>query len=429
MDQLSPGGGDFDLVAASIRADAGDQRTFLDVLAAKLQDALPGHVTVQREGGLFAREHRVRQVVCTVNQRRYELEWKGGAIEARMGAAGNPRLVQPMVLDQLVELLSRDLVAEARASNSARAAMDALVEGRLPADQIVRPAEAGAAIVYRRPPGRVALTAVLVVGNDEVGVLVQGDHVLGPVPAGRHELSTLGLEAGELTVLAENQEVDVAIYLVATRELPGLKFGGMVDKVLDPATGLAVGLRVFGDYGVRVADARVLANSLGAAAEPIDNDRLNVLMRSLLMKVLREDVVTHITEQGWPILGLAAHTQAIEDETMKKVQILAQGYGLVVTRMGNFTISMKDEDEALLTARRARMAEASGPAPAAGAAQVRCGSCATANPAAARFCISCGHPLSNRCPKCGTDNPSPARFCLSCGTALEAAAAKGSPDA
>src|SRR6202030_4065847 len=39
---------DFDLSAASLRASGGDLQTFVDVLAGKLDDALPGRVKVQR---------------------------------------------------------------------------------------------------------------------------------------------------------------------------------------------------------------------------------------------------------------------------------------------------------------------------------------------------------------------------------------------
>ena len=44
-----------------------------------------------------------------------------------------------------------------------------------------------------------------------------------------------------------------------------------------------------------------------------------------------------------------------------------------------------------------------------------CPKCNTGNPAAAKFCISCGSPLALACPKCQTELPSGAQFCFSCG--------------
>jgi membrane protease subunit (stomatin/prohibitin family) len=56
-------------------------------------------------------------------------------------------------------------------------------------------------------------------------------------------------------------------------------------------------------------------------------------------------------------------------------------------------------------------------APPAGAV---CAGCQTANPAGARFCMSCGQPMAApavHCTACGTELPSGARFCGNCGTA------------
>lgn len=59
-DGAAPGGvSEFDLVAASIRADASDTETFFRVLVAKMSDALGDRVTVRRSGGPFARNRSV----------------------------------------------------------------------------------------------------------------------------------------------------------------------------------------------------------------------------------------------------------------------------------------------------------------------------------------------------------------------------------
>jgi class 3 adenylate cyclase/tetratricopeptide (TPR) repeat protein len=52
-----------------------------------------------------------------------------------------------------------------------------------------------------------------------------------------------------------------------------------------------------------------------------------------------------------------------------------------------------------------------------------CNTCGSANPAAAKFCMSCGAQLERRCPSCGTPAPPDAKFCMACGSALDPAAA------
>jgi len=48
-----------------------------------------------------------------------------------------------------------------------------------------------------------------------------------------------------------------------------------------------------------------------------------------------------------------------------------------------------------------------------------CASCEAANPAGAKFCMSCGQglaPVVTHCTECGTELPGGARFCANCGT-------------
>lgn len=47
-----------------------------------------------------------------------------------------------------------------------------------------------------------------------------------------------------------------------------------------------------------------------------------------------------------------------------------------------------------------------------------CPACESDNPANAKFCMSCGSPLSTACPNCGSPYMPPANFCTHCGLAL-----------
>src|SRR5258707_11122873 len=54
-----------------------------------------------------------------------------------------------------------------------------------------------------------------------------------------------------------------------------------------------------------------------------------------------------------------------------------------------------------------------------------CPKCATANPADASFCMSCGTSLARSCPSCGAEVPGAARFCMGCGAELTDGAGAG----
>jgi hypothetical protein len=66
------GEGGFELLAASLRASSGDLDTFVEVLAEKLEQALPGRVMVERRAvRRFSKNRRVARIQLTLGDNRY----------------------------------------------------------------------------------------------------------------------------------------------------------------------------------------------------------------------------------------------------------------------------------------------------------------------------------------------------------------------
>lgn len=120
----------FDLLAASIRADAADLGLFLDVLATKFESALPDMVDVRREGGLFRRRHPVQSVAISLGDRRYELHRRGHRLRATVALRAHDVTLRTdeKPLDEWIDVLSRELADHARASSDARNALSRLLE-------------------------------------------------------------------------------------------------------------------------------------------------------------------------------------------------------------------------------------------------------------------------------------------------------------
>jgi hypothetical protein len=121
----------FELVAASLRADATDVAAFVEALAVKLEGALPGGVRVERRGGgLFSREKRVRRISVSFDETRYDLEREDGTLRTsrRSEVRGIVIKSEALDLDAWIEALSRELATQARESERARVALERLLE-------------------------------------------------------------------------------------------------------------------------------------------------------------------------------------------------------------------------------------------------------------------------------------------------------------
>lgn len=123
---------DVDLVAASLRASSKDLATFVEVLADKLERALPGRVKVERRATRFlSKDKRVERLQCELGEERYLLAAHGGSVETRRAKAvrGVVLKTEELPLDQWLDAVACGLAAEANSSEQARLALEELLAG------------------------------------------------------------------------------------------------------------------------------------------------------------------------------------------------------------------------------------------------------------------------------------------------------------
>ena len=202
-------------------------------------------------------------------------------------------------------------------------------------------------IVFKWPDITIRRFTRAIVNADEMALFVNTGQVVQTMGPGRHqidanELPGLGVVIDSIT---GGNAYRAELYFVGTREYTGFKFGGRVDDVQDPRTGLVVTLRVFGDYALRIADPVRLVTNMTATVDVTDNERVAGWVSDQLLKVLRTHVTTQIIRNGWPILGLMAYSAEIEQATIDAANGQLVAYGVQLTRMGNFDVNLSPEDE------------------------------------------------------------------------------------
>jgi membrane protease subunit (stomatin/prohibitin family) len=313
-------------------------------------------------------------------------------------------------------------------------------------------------IVFKWPDVTIRRFTHAIVNADEVAMFVNTGQVVQTMGPGRHPIDADELPGlGALIDFATGGNAYRAeLYFVGTREYTGFRFGGRVDDVQDPRTGLVVTLRVFGEYALRVIDPARLITNLTATVDVTDNERIAGWVSEQLLKVLRTNVTTQVVGNGWPILGLSVHSPEIEQAAITSTNGQLESYGLALTRMGNFDINLAPEDAAQLkqlakdtsysqlaggfqqyAAGEMALGAGQGMAQGGGATegaflaagfalpgmvagamqqqQQRPAPAPQAPPAPAAPPTVVAGPT---CASCNTSNPAGAKFCMSCGTAM-----------
>ena len=214
---------------------------------------------------------------------------------------------------------------------------------------IARPDSAKADILYKWPDLTIRKFTQVTVEPDETAIFIKEGKVAGTLPQGRSTLDGALIPfLGDIVDWASGGNMYRAeLYFVGTREFVSLPFGGPIDNIEDPETGLAVGLRVFGEYALTVINPSTLILTL-VGTRQASNDMVTDWAREQILKTLRTGVVRKLTAEKWPVLGIAGRTADIESALLADVQATLSPYGVKVTRLGNVTISLNPEDEKTL---------------------------------------------------------------------------------
>jgi hypothetical protein len=120
-------GDGFELLAASLRADARDLDGFFEALAAKLSASLPESTKVDREG--FRGRGRVRSITVELGKHRYGLERDSVGVTCMCASAVRGIVLknEELDLDEWIDSLARDLADAAEQSERGRLALDQLL--------------------------------------------------------------------------------------------------------------------------------------------------------------------------------------------------------------------------------------------------------------------------------------------------------------
>src|SRR5205809_22964 len=253
-----------------------------------------------------------------------------------------------------------------------------------------------------------------------MALFVNTGQVVQTMGPGRHqidanELPGLGAVIDSIT---GGNAYRAELYFVGTREYTGFKFGGRVDDVQDPRTGLVVTRRVF--------DVNL---------SPEDEQQLKQLAKDTSYSQLAAGFQNYAAGE----MALGAGQGMAKGGGAADGAFLGAGFGLA-SAFGAQQVQAQQAAQAQAAQQAAAQhgvpygqggpggpqyggQPQGGPPPQQASSGPVCASCQAPNPAGAKFCMGCGQALApavQHCTECGTEVPASAKFCSGCGTRVGA---------
>lgn len=212
-------------------------------------------------------------------------------------------------------------------------------------------------LAWKFPSEELSTWTQLIVNETQEAFVVRGGVYEGPFGAGRHTLST------------EN--------IPLLRELMGLPFGGKspfsaevwyVNRVAsldvkwgtpapiqlkDPEYQIMVPVRAFGQYGVRVVDAKKFLLKLVGTVQAFDVDTLAAYFRGVFTSRINTEIARIIIARRISILQVAMELDAISGQLRESLSGELLDYGIALQQFNVTSINVPEDDPAVISLKKA----------------------------------------------------------------------------
>ncbi len=338
-------------------------------------------------------------------------------------------------------------------------------------------------VIFRFEEGAIAVGSQLIVKEGQEAIFFKNGQALDSFGPGRHTLTTGNIPILEKLVnlpFGGKTPFPAEVYFINKTEIPNMKWGTKQPmQLLDPVYNLPVPIRAFGSYSIRINDVKSFLIMATGTWQAFTTDAIGSAFRDQVITGKVQDLIAEfMIKQELTILKLPAYYDEIGAAGKGKMADDFVSFGVELVRFAVESINIPDDDENVKRLKKALADKAEmnimgddykvkrtfdtmekaaendgmaggmvgagmgvgmgqqmgsmmgsvmtngGGAPAAGngGAQVACPKCNAANPAGAKFCSSCGGPMSVpmvACPACNAQMPGGSKFCPSCGANMQ----------
>lgn len=342
-------------------------------------------------------------------------------------------------------------------------------------------------LAWKHPNAELGTWTQLIVNESQEAVLYKGGQALDWFGPGRHTLETANIPVLSKLVnipFGGKSPFSAEIWYVNKVNTLDVKWGTPTPiQLQDPKYNVFVPLRAFGQFGIKVGDAKVFLTKLVGTLTSFSTDNIVKYFRGVYLTMVKDAIAEYLIKEKVPILEINAYILELSESLSASISPKLEEFGIELVNFYVNDISVPEDDTAVIQlkaalAKRAEMdiigysytqersfdtMESAASNPGGGAAPImgagmgmamgvgmgnvmggamgnigqnldatpkaKCPHCDGEISTGAKFCPNCGKtPVLEAnvalCPKCGSSNKAGTKFCTECGNLLVKVCAK-----
>ena len=212
-------------------------------------------------------------------------------------------------------------------------------------------------LAWKFPSEDLSTWTQLIVNESQEAFLVRGGVYEGPFGAGRHVLSTENLPLLRSIVgvpFGGKSPFSAEVWFVNKLVNLNVKWGTTDPiQLQDPKFHMMVPVRAFGQYGIKIDNAKQFLLKLVGTVRGFDTDVLTEYFRGVFITKIKTEIATAIIKRGQSVLEIA--TQLDELSSALKIALAAEMevYGVRLEQFNINSINLPEDDAAIKTLKAA----------------------------------------------------------------------------
>ena len=204
---------------------------------------------------------------------------------------------------------------------------------------------------YRFPSENLSTWTQLIVNESQEAYLVKEGVYQGPFNAGRHTLSTenIPLIRGLINApFGGRTPFTAEVWFVNRATNLDIRWGTPDPiQLQDPKFGIAIPVRAFGQYGVRIIDSKKFLLKLVGTLRAFDSETVVNYFRGVFTTRIKTSIAKMIVKHGTSVLEIATELDDLSSRLKDSLAPEMAEYGLGLVQFNIHSINVPDDDPAV----------------------------------------------------------------------------------